>query len=42
MMELFDPGQFRIAASSTSYALSGRALDRHRSIVTLSGPASGR
>ncbi|MCX5788010.1 MAG: RDD family protein [Elusimicrobia bacterium] len=42
MMDLFEPRQFRIAATSTGYTLSGRALDRHRSVVTLSGPVSAR
>ena len=38
MGDLFDPHQFKIAASDTRYAISARAKDRRRTVVTLSGP----
>ena len=38
MLQLFDPAHFAIAASSTSYTLTGRARDRRRSLVSLTGP----
>ncbi|MFA6091705.1 MAG: RDD family protein [Elusimicrobiota bacterium] len=40
MQKLFDPDGFKIAADKGRYELRGRALDRRRTEVVLSGPPS--
>lgn len=39
LRQLFDPAQFRLSSSDASYVISARALDRRRTVMTLSGPA---
>lgn len=42
MGQIFEPDRFRIAADASGYAISARARDRRRTLVTLSGPASSQ